>query len=161
MPYDGLKARQARERLAKAMIAAQGQEFTTGAPVQGNRVSSGFGERVHPVTGQRKLHTGVDYRAGEGEPIYATADGLISQNQSARSGSVRGNNVSIKHPGGQETRYEHMQRFSPQALKGGAVQKGDLLGYVGSTGRSTGPHLHYGLFEGDRPVNPLKRMRET
>lgn len=158
MPYNGKKAREARERLTMAVLNAKTQPFEADAPVQGGRVTSPYGWRKHPILGVLKKHEGADIAAPTGTPIYATADGYISQAQHKSSGSVRGNNVSIKHPGGQETRYEHMDRFAPAALKGGPVRKGDLIGYVGSTGRSTGPHLHYGMLDRGVPVDPFAPM---
>jgi murein DD-endopeptidase MepM/ murein hydrolase activator NlpD len=152
MPYNGIKARRDRERLTRAIMAAK---FDPQLPLDENRVTSGYGWRKHPVTGKQKFHTGVDLAAAEGEPVYATEDGYISQAQHRSSGSPRGNNVTVKHPGtGKETRYEHMSRFGKPALKGGFVKKGDVIGYTGSTGRSTGPHLHYGQFRHGKPEDP-------
>lgn len=142
MPYNGLKAKRDKERLAQAILAAQGQPFETAMPVKG-RVTSGYGMRTHPILKTQKFHSGVDFAAPQGTPVYATADGYISQAQHKSSGDAEGNNVVVAHPGGQETRYAHLSRFSPQAMKGGFVKQGDVIGYVGSTGRSTGPHLHY------------------
>lgn len=159
MPYNGIKADAARQRLIEAMINANGQAPQTGAPVQGPMpISSGYGNRVHPILRTRKFHPGVDIPVPIGTPVYATADGYVSQAQNKSAGSVRGNNVSLKHPDGTESRYEHLDRFSDAALKGGPVRKGDLIGYSGTTGRSTGPHLHYGLYRGEQPLDPLKPM---
>ena len=158
MPYNGIKAEAARKRLADAILKAKGQEFTSGQPLDRARVTSGFGDRIHPVTGEHKMHRGVDFAADDGTPVYATADGVITQNKNKSSGFIGGNSVFIDHPGGQQTRYEHLDRFSPQAMHGGVVKKGDLLGWSGHSGRVTGPHLHYGLFAGGVPTDPLAPM---
>ena len=156
MPYNGAKVKRDRERLAAAILKAQSQPLEYDQPLIDGRITSGFGDRIHPVLGTKKFHPGIDIAAPEGDPIFATEDGFVSQAQHKSSGSVRGNNVSIKHPDGRETRYEHMSRFGKPALKGGMVRKGDVLGYVGSTGRSTGNHLHYGMYDGASPVDPFK-----
>lgn len=116
--------------------------------------------RIHPILKKPMMHTGTDIAVPRGTPIYATADGYISQAQHKSSGSVSGNNVIVTHPGGQETRYAHLDRFSPEAMKGGWVKRGTLLGYAGSTGRSTGPHLHYGLYDKKtgKPSDPMKAV---
>lgn len=158
MPYNGAKVKRDRERLAAAILKAQSTPLQYDQPLIEGRITSGFGPRTHPVTGEKgKFHPGIDIAAPEGDPIFATEDGYVTQAQHKTSGSVRGNNVSIKHPDGRETRYAHMSRFGKPALKGGAVKKGDVLGYVGSTGRSTGNHLHYGMLDGQRPVDPFKK----
>ena len=157
MPYNGAKVKRERQRLVDAVLKAKTQPLEYDQPLIEGRITSGFGPRTHPVTGEKgKFHPGIDIAAPEGDPIFATEDGFVSQAQHKSSGSVRGNNVSIKHPDGRETRYEHMSRFGKSALKGGPVKKGDVLGYVGSTGRSTGNHLHYGMMDSDRPVDPFK-----
>lgn len=159
MPYNGLKAERDKKRLAEAILAAKGQQLETDMPMKGNsRVSSGYGPRIHPITKKPQFHTGTDLPAPEGTPIYATEDGVINQAQNKSSGSISGNNVSVRHNNGEETRYAHMKRFSPEALKGGMVKKGTLLGYVGSTGRSTGPHLHYGRYKNNKPADPMETM---
>jgi len=152
MPYNAIKARRDRERLAKAIMA---KTFDPQLPLDENRVTSGFGWRKHPTLGTQKFHTGVDLAAPIGTPVVATEEGFISQAQHKRGNAICGNNVTVKHPGIEgETRYEHLDRFSPKALKGGWVKKGDVIGYSGSTGRSTGPHLHYGQYRKGRPVDP-------
>lgn len=157
MPYNGAKVKRERKRLADAIIAAKTKPLEYDQPLIDGRITSGFGPRKHPVTGEEdKFHPGIDIAAPEGDPVFATEDGYVSQAQHKSSGSVRGNNVTVKHPDGRETRYEHMSRFGKPALKGGAVKKGDVVGYVGSTGRSTGNHLHYGMYDGAAPVDPFK-----
>ncbi len=112
-------------------------------------ISSGFGFRLDPFTGADAFHPGLDFRGPLGAPIYAAARGTISF-VGARSGY--GNCVEINHGNGLVTRYAHMSGF--RAVLGTAVQPGDVIGLIGSTGRSTGPHLHFEVRINDRPVNP-------
>ena len=123
-------------------------------PVPGVNLSSGFGMRTHPVIGGRRAHKGVDLAAPTGTPIYATADGTVSK---AEWFSSYGLYVSLEHGGEIQTRYGHMSRVS--VLAGQEVKKGDIIGYVGSTGRSTGPHLHYEVRIAGNAVNPLPYMQ--
>lgn len=157
MPYNGVKARADRQKLVEAVFQAQGKPFESDDPLKGSyRIGSPFGMRKHPILHKQMMHSGVDIGAPRGAPIYATADGYISA--ALRNEPVQGNAVYVQHPGGQQTRYEHMERFSPQTLKGGPVRRGDVLGYVGSTGRSTGPHLHYGVYDKGVAVDPRKSL---
>ncbi len=117
-------------------------------PVNG-AVTSGFGYRRHPILGFRRMHSGIDFRARSGTPIYATADGVV--NYAGRKGGY-GNFVRIAHGGNLASGYGHMSRI---AVSGGTrVRRGQVIGYVGSTGLSTGPHLHYELYRGGRAVDP-------
>ena len=125
-------------------------------PVDGARLSSGYGMRNHPVLRRRRAHKGVDLAAPTGTPIYATADGIIER---ADWFSSYGLYISIDHGADLETRYAHMSRLAVAA--GDRVQKGDIIGYVGSTGRSTGPHLHYEVRVDGVAVNPIPYMVET
>jgi murein DD-endopeptidase MepM/ murein hydrolase activator NlpD len=109
----------------------------SGAPLRAT-LTSGFGMRVDPILGTRRLHSGVDLAAPNGSPIVATSDGMVS---TAGWNGGYGLSVSLEHGGGLQTRYGHMSRLAVAAGK--MVKKGDVIGYVGSTGRSTGPHLHY------------------
>ena len=118
-------------------------------PVSG-RVSSGFGNRFHPILGSARFHKGVDLAAGHGTPIVAAADGRVV---SAGWSGGYGQRVAIAHSGGIQTMYGHMSRIV--AAAGTMVRQGQLIGYVGSSGLSTGPHLHYEVLKGGRPVNPL------
>jgi len=118
-------------------------------PVSG-QVTSRFGNRFHPILGHERFHKGVDLRAAAGTPIVAAADGRVS---SAGWHGGYGNQVRIMHAGGIETTYGHMSRIASWA--GEAVRRGQVIGYVGSTGLSTGPHLHYEVLRNGRPVNPL------
>ena len=119
-------------------------------PVKAYIYTSGFGLRLDPFTGETALHAGVDMSGPVGEPIYAAGDGTV---QSAGWSGAYGNMVDVAHGQGIETRYGHMSRL---AVKSGArVRKGDLIGYMGSTGRSTGSHLHFEVRIDGRAVNPM------
>lgn len=125
-------------------------------PVNSYRLTSSFGLRNHPVLGGHRHHAGIDMAAPTGTPVYASADGLISK---AEWFGAYGNFISIGHGGELETRYGHLSRMAVTA--GQRVQKGDLIGYVGSTGRSTGPHLHYEVRVAGQAVDPMPYMTET
>jgi murein DD-endopeptidase MepM/ murein hydrolase activator NlpD len=125
-------------------------------PVDGLRMSSGYGMRTHPVLGDRRQHNGVDLAAAHGTPVYATADGLIGK---AQYWGSYGNYVQIEHGGELQTRYAHLSSYTVRM--GDLVQKGDLIGYIGSTGRSTGPHLHYEVRVAGQPVDPRPYMVGT
>lgn len=125
-------------------------------PLDDARLTSDYGMRTHPVLGGRRSHNGVDLAATTGTPIYATADGLVSK--AGRFGSY-GNYVSIEHGADLQTRFAHMSRVEVAA--GSRVTKGQLIGYVGSTGRSTGPHLHYEVRIAGKAVNPVPYMVES
>ena len=118
------------------------------APVPGP-ISSRYGMRRHPVLGYRRMHRGLDFRARHGTPIVAVTDGRVSG--AGRMGGC-GNAVRLKHGGGMETRYCHMSRVAVR--RGASVRRGQVIGYVGSTGLSTGPHLHYEMYRGGKSVNP-------
>lgn len=119
-----------------------------GAPVNG-RITSTFGLRRHPILGFVRMHAGIDFAAAYGSPIYATSDGVVSF--AGRHGG-HGNYVRLEHGGGIGTGYGHMSRIA--VSPGMRVRQGQVIGYVGSTGLSTGPHLHYELYRDGRPVNP-------
>lgn len=121
-------------------------------PIDGARLSSRFGKRRHPVLGYTKMHRGVDFAAATGTPIFAAGDGVISYR--GRKGGY-GKYVRIRHAGGYNTAYAHMSRFRKGVTLGSRVRQGQVIGYVGTTGRSTGPHLHYEILAGSRQVNPL------
>lgn len=118
-------------------------------PVNG-RITSNFGMRRHPILGYARLHAGVDFGAGWGSPIRATADGVVAF--AGRHGG-HGNYVRVDHGGGLGTGYGHMSSIA--AWAGSRVHAGQVIGYVGSTGLSTGPHLHYEMYRNGRTVNPL------
>ncbi|WP_422995596.1 peptidoglycan DD-metalloendopeptidase family protein [Undibacterium sp. Di24W] len=121
------------------------------SPLEFSRVSSGFAMRVHPISGKWKRHTGIDFAAVSGTPIRASADGTIDH---AGPQGGYGNMVIIKHWNGYSTAYAHMSRFAPGARKGTRVTQGQVIGYVGSTGWSTGPHLHYEFRVNNEPRDP-------
>ncbi|ALE17675.1 Peptidase, M23 /M37 family [Altererythrobacter epoxidivorans] len=125
-------------------------------PLDGSRMTSNYGMRDHPVLGGRRSHKGVDLAAPTGTPVFATADGMIGR---AEWFSSYGLYVQIEHGADLETRYAHMSRLAVAA--GERVKKGDIIGYVGSTGRSTGPHLHYEVRIDGQAVNPIPYMVES
>lgn len=122
-------------------------------PINGARLSSSFGRRKHPVLGYTKMHRGVDFAAPSGTPIYAAGDGVIEKRH--RWGSF-GNYIRIRHGDGFSTAYAHMKGFARGQSTGGRVRQGAVIGYVGTTGRSTGPHLHYEVHKNGAQVNPMK-----
>lgn len=128
------------------------KKFLMKTPVDGARISSGFGMRKHPILGYTKFHEGVDFAAPKGTPIYAAGNGKVEI-----AGWVRGygNFVRLKHANGFETGYGHMSAFAKGIHPGVRVHQGEVIGYVGSTGRSTGPHLHYEISINGKKVNPL------
>jgi murein DD-endopeptidase MepM/ murein hydrolase activator NlpD len=119
------------------------------APVSGP-ITSGFGGRMHPILRFIRMHNGIDYGASWGSPIVAAADGQVVR---AGWAGGYGRQVRVAHAGGLVTSYSHMSRIV--AGEGGIVRRGELIGYVGSSGLSTGPHLHYEVLRDGRPVNPL------
>lgn len=121
-------------------------------PINGARLSSGFGKRRHPVLGYTKLHRGVDFAAPKGVPIMAAGDGVIEM--LGRNGSY-GKYIRIRHNSTYKTAYAHMSAYARGLKKGSRVRQGRVIGYVGSTGRSTGPHLHYEVLKNGRQTNPM------
>ena len=135
---------------------AQGRSTRRGlmrTPVSGARISSRFGMRKHPVLGYTKMHTGVDFAAGTGTPIHAAGNGVVIH---AGWKGGYGRTVMIRHPSGHVTLYAHQSRIAPGISKGVRVMQGQVIGYVGATGRVTGPHLHYEVRLKGKPVNPLR-----
>tara|TARA_Y100000741_G_scaffold362977_1_gene350181 strand:+ start:98 stop:1393 length:1296 start_codon:yes stop_codon:yes gene_type:complete len=122
-------------------------------PINGARLSSSFGKRKHPILGFTKMHTGTDFAAPTGTPILASGDGLVVRAQWCGGG---GNCVKIKHNRIYQTVYAHMSKFARGIKKGARVKQGQIIGYVGSTGLSTGPHLHYEVIENGRKINSQK-----
>ncbi|MEO6136211.1 MAG: M23 family metallopeptidase [Ginsengibacter sp.] len=116
-----------------------------------NRIASGFGMRIDPVYGTPKMHKGLDFTAPQGTPIYATGDGLITLAGNDHSGY--GNHVIINHGYGYETLYGHMVRV--KVRRGDNVKRGEVIGWVGSSGKSTGPHCHYEVHINNRDVDPV------
>lgn len=115
------------------------------------QMASGFGYRTDPFTKVRKFHEGMDFSAKTGTPIYATGDGVVARADNTASGY--GNHIVIRHGYGYETLYGHLSRYN--CRPGQSVKRGDVIGYVGSTGRSEAPHLHYEVHKGGEVVNPL------
>lgn len=122
-------------------------------PIDGARLSSGYGRRKHPILGYNAMHRGVDFAAPTGTPFYAAGDGVVTYR--GRNGAY-GNYLRIRHNSSYSTAYAHLSRFRRGVTKGSRVRQGQVIGYVGSTGRSTGPHLHYEVLLGGRQINPLK-----
>ena len=120
-------------------------------PIDGARISSGYGMRHHPVLGYSKMHKGVDFAAPTGTPIYAAGDGVVER--ANRFGGY-GNYIRIRHNGNYQTAYAHLNGFAKGIAAGTRVRQGDVIGYVGTTGRSTGPHLHYEVLENGAQTNP-------
>jgi murein DD-endopeptidase MepM/ murein hydrolase activator NlpD len=116
-----------------------------------NRIASGFGHRIDPVYKTVKMHAGLDFAAPQGTPIYATANGTIKL--AGNTGNGYGNHVIINHGFGYETLFGHMYRV--KARNGQRVKRGEIIGYVGSTGKSTGPHLHYEVHKNGKPLDPV------
>ena len=124
------------------------------SPIDFARVSSGFGNRKHPISGKWKKHNGVDYAARTGTPIMTTASGTVTF--ASRKGGY-GNCVIVKHNEKYTTLYAHLSKFKKGVFKGSYVKQGDIIGYVGSTGYSTGPHLHYEFMVNGKHVDPFKQ----
>ena len=122
-------------------------------PINGARLSSSFGIRKHPILGFNKMHKGTDFAAPMGTPIMASGDGKITR---ARWCGGGGNCVKIKHNSTYSTLYAHMSKFGRGIKEGVRVKQGQIIGYVGSTGMSTGPHLHYEVIENGRKINSQK-----
>lgn len=122
-------------------------------PLAGSVLTSSFGMRTHPVLGGNRKHSGIDLAAPTGTPVYATADGVVSR---AEWFSSYGLYISVEHGASLQTRFAHLSRLA--VATGDTVRKGDLIGYVGSTGRSTGPHLHYEVRVDGVAVNPIPYM---
>ncbi len=120
---------------------------------QNARISSPFGRRFHPIYKQYKIHWGIDYAAPKNTLIYAAGDGVV---QVAKYNGGYGNYIKIRHNSEYSTAYGHMQKFAKGIRPGVRVKQGQVIGYVGSTGRSTGPHLHYEVIHNGKRVNPLK-----
>ncbi len=129
------------------------KKFLMRTPVNGARISSQFGRRKHPVLGYNKMHKGTDFAAPTGTPIMAAGNGVVER--ASRYGSY-GNYVRIRHANGYQTAYAHMSKYGRGIKKGKRVKQGDIVGYVGATGRVTGAHLHYEVMLNGDKVNPLK-----
>lgn len=126
-------------------------------PCRYSRISSGFGYRIHPITHRRQFHGGVDLAAPTGTPVKAVADGKVIFR--GRKGAA-GNMITIAHSGGVHTMYLHLSRYASSSRYGNRVKQGDVIGYVGSTGRSTGAHLDFRIIKNGRPQNPMVALRQ-
>ena len=129
------------------------KKFLVRKPMAAGLMRSGYGWRRHPILGYSKMHTGVDWAAPRGTPIYASGNGVVA---TAGWESGYGKYVKIRHTNGYETAYGHMSAFARGIQPGTRVRQGQIIGYVGSTGLSTGPHLHYEILVNNRFVDPLK-----
>ncbi|KTR84759.1 membrane protein [Novosphingobium barchaimii] len=157
--HAALAASTGRSPLSAAARAAAGiagpVSIPSRTPLNGLTMTSNFGMRVHPVLGGMRAHKGVDLSAPVGTPIYATADGVVGK---ASWFGGYGLYVQLEHGNDLETRYGHMSRLA--VAEGQHIHKGDVLGYVGTTGRSTGPHLHYEVRVNGVAVNPIPYMQQ-
>ncbi len=129
------------------------KKFLVRKPIAEGIISSPFGWRVHPLLGYRRLHAGVDYAAPKGTPIFAAGNGIIEK---AGVSSGYGNMIEIRHANGYETVYGHQSAFAKGIAPGVPVHQGQVIGYVGSTGLSTGPHVHFEVRINGQPVDPLR-----
>jgi murein DD-endopeptidase MepM/ murein hydrolase activator NlpD len=120
-------------------------------PIDGARLSSGFGKRRHPILGFNKMHKGIDFAAKKGTPIYAAGDGIIER---ANFYGGYGRYIRIRHSAEYKTAYAHLSKFAKGIKKNIKVKQGKIIGYVGSSGRSTGPHLHYEVLFNQKQINP-------
>lgn len=144
------------DRLTTVRKGVEGRQALAAAlprlwPLTSGWLSSNFGNRRDPLTGEADFHAGLDISAGRGTPVYATADGTVQL--SGFSGNY-GNCVEVTHGYGIATRYGHLSRYVVRL--GQQIKRGNIIGYVGATGRTTGPHLHYEILLNGRPINPLK-----
>lgn len=133
-------------------------KFLMKTPINGARISSNFGTRRHPISGYTRLHKGTDFAAPTGTPVYAAGSGTI---QRASWNGGYGNFIKIKHTRGYETAYAHLSRYASGLKSGRKVRQGEVIGYVGSTGASTGPHLHYEVYIDGKPVNAMSLKLPT
>ena len=134
------------------------KKYLMRTPVKGARLSSKFGVRKHPILGFSKMHRGVDFAAKRGTPIMAAGDGRITY--AGRNGSF-GRFIEIKHLNNYKTRYAHLYKYAKGVKKGRFVKQGEIIGYVGTSGRSTGPHLHYEVKHKNRTINPMKLKSDS
>ncbi|MBL8709131.1 MAG: peptidoglycan DD-metalloendopeptidase family protein [Rhodospirillaceae bacterium] len=126
-------------------------------PIDGARITSGFGQRKHPILGYTKMHKGMDFGAPTGTPIYAAGNGTVVE--IGKKGAY-GNYIRLKHNGTYQTAYAHASKFAKGLKKGDKVKQGQVIAYVGTTGRSTGPHLHFEVLEAGVQINP-KKIKST
>jgi murein DD-endopeptidase MepM/ murein hydrolase activator NlpD len=144
-----------REDGSRAWYDANGKSVRKSllrTPIDGARLSSGFGMRRHPVLGYSRMHKGTDFAAPTGTPIFAAGDGVIEMRGRNRG---YGNYIRIRHNAQYATAYGHMSRFAKQLKVGSKVRQGEVIGFVGTTGLSTGPHLHYEVLHQGAQINPM------
>ncbi|KJG17315.1 M23 family metallopeptidase [Photobacterium angustum] len=149
-PPQTIKQRVDTAAINSAVKATLFQLIPNGKPTPDAPLTSGFGTRVHPITKQRKNHDGLDFGASKGTPIYAPADAVIEKVNSSQHGY--GNQLILNHAMGFVSTYSHMSKFNVKA--GQFVNKGELIGWTGNSGLSTGPHLHYEIHFLGKPLNP-------
>ena len=133
---------------------AKGQSLRSGlmrSPIDGARVTSPFGPRRHPILGYSRMHQGIDFGAPIGTPVYAAGDGVV---ETAEKKGGYGNYILIRHDDGYDTAYAHLQAFADGLQAGDRVRQGQIIGMVGTTGLSTGPHLHYEVHVNEEAVDP-------
>ncbi len=136
-------------KLTATQINILNRSIPNGFPIEYKRISDGFGYRIHPILKRKDFHVGIDLTAKSGTPIYAPADGVVEY---AKKKGAYGNYLLINHPYGFKTAYGHLKSFAVK--EGDYISKGDIIGYVGNTGRSTGPHLHYEVRYLQKWLNP-------
>jgi murein DD-endopeptidase MepM/ murein hydrolase activator NlpD len=140
---------------------SQGRSIRTAllrTPMDGAKITSGFGMRMHPILGYTRMHRGVDFAAPKGTEVYASGDGVVEE--ARRSGGL-GIHVRIQHDEGYSTVYGHLSRLAEALKKGDKVKQGQVIGQVGSTGLSTGPHLHYEVWLNEEAIDPATVKFET
>jgi murein DD-endopeptidase MepM/ murein hydrolase activator NlpD len=147
---DELESRLDTAAINSSIRVAMLTQIPSGPPVKNARTSSGYGERIHPVTGIKKFHRGQDFAVNTGTPVYAPADGAVEVIRPSKEGS--GNYLRLLHTHGFSSSYSHLSKFAVN--KGDFVKKGDLIAYSGNTGLSSGPHLHYEVRFVGRALNP-------
>ena len=136
-------------------LGRSGRKSLMKTPIEGARMSSGFGNRVHPILGYSKFHNGTDFAAPRGTPIFAAGDGVVEY--AGRKG-LNGIYVRLRHNKVYKTAYAHLSGIAKGVSKGKSVKQGKVIGYVGTTGRSTGNHLHYSVFKNGKPIDS-RRMK--
>ena len=121
-------------------------------PIDGARITSGFGMRKHPILGYSRMHRGVDFAASTGTPVFAAGDGAVD---TAGPFGTYGNYIRLRHNPTYSTAYAHLSRIAKGMRKGKSVRQGEVIGYVGTTGASTGPHLHFEVIKDGEQINPV------
>jgi murein DD-endopeptidase MepM/ murein hydrolase activator NlpD len=134
------------------------QRFLMKTPINGARLSSGFGMRLHPILGYSRMHRGTDFAAAVGTPVMAAGEGVVLR---ASPFGTYGNYIRLSHGDNYDTAYAHLSRFAAGVHAGARVRQGQVIGYVGTTGRSTGPHLHYEVLHAGQQINPMGMRMPT